>query len=149
MFSLFMMRMKGQYRIVNEILLFAIGIGLVGFIAITFHSLEDWVGDMVMRNQLESVSNLIVTGIIRVFETGNNATLIIKIPAQISNRAYEIIVEDNQILLFDIENQSLSVREELFYIPLNKTIKGSIVSSAEYIVIKSNSTDIELKRLGE
>ena len=56
---------KGQYRIVSEILLFAIGLAIASFVVVVFTNLQESITQTSAKDQMLSVSNLISASIIK------------------------------------------------------------------------------------
>ena len=135
--------MKGQHRIVNEILIFTIGIAITSFVLISFQNINDGMSRIAVQDQLTSVSNLISSGIIKV--AGTNAIVSLKIPRDVSGMLYKIHLEDNTVTLYTIENP-IPVTRQIFNIGHSYNIKGDVFSSAEYIDIKSDDSGIVVER---
>jgi len=133
--------MKGQYQIINEILIFAVGIVLVGVFLLTFQSLQNSVGDLSTKDQLETVSNYIASGIVKAYSIGNSE-LRLEIPEKIGNDIYRIYANENLTLFASGYNYT----KELFNIGKNYNITGGTLSSAKYIKIIVNTTNILLTR---
>ena len=137
--------MKGQHRIINEILIFTIGIAITSFILVSFQNISDGMSRISVQDQLTSVSNLISSGIIKV--AGTQATVSLKVPRDVSGMMYKIQLEDNTLTLYTIENPIL-VSRQIFNIGRPYIIKGEVFSSAEYIDIRSDISGIVIERSG-
>ncbi len=135
--------MKGQHRIINEILIFTIGITITSFVLVSFQNISDGMSRIAVQDQLTSVSNLISSGIIKV--AGTQATVSLRIPRDVSGMMYKIHLEDNTVTLYTIENPIL-VSRQIFNIGHPYIIKGEVFSSAEYIDIKSDVSGIVIER---
>ena len=138
--------MKGQQTLINEIFLFAFGLLLVVFVSFFFLYFNNWLTDITVKENLETVSALLSSSILKVYEMGGEGLIKIKIPQQINDKSYGIEALGNRIILYDLYSPQISAIRELFYISLNKNIMGSAVSSYGYIKIKFNNTNIEIGR---
>lgn len=138
-------RMKGQYKIVSEIMLFAAGVAIASFVIISFSGVKDVITRNAMNDQLASVSDLIATAIIKASQS--NSVVRIEVPATISGEAYRISVIDknrntgvctkgNDCFL-NLSLGSGSEAKQVFNISQNYNIKGDVASTAAFIEIIS------------
>jgi len=137
--------MKGQHRIVSEILIFAIGVAITSFVVISFQGVENSISKISMEDQLTSVSNLIRSGIIKVADI--NSTIRLRIPRDVSGAIYKISLEDDKITISTIK-KPISVSKQIFNTGHPYIIKGEVFSSAEYVDIISSGLNIMINRSG-
>jgi hypothetical protein len=137
------MVMKGQYRIVGEILIFAIGIAITSFVIVSFQKVSDSVSRISIEDQLTSVSNLLSSGIVKA--AGTDSTIRLNIPREVSGMVYRISVKDDTIII-STANNLVSVSKQIFNIGHPYIISGDVFSSAEYIDIVSSDSNIMIKR---
>ena len=145
--------MLGQYRIVSEILLFAVGLAIASFVAVTFDDLQVSLANTAARDQMASVSNLISTSVIKSMT--ENATIRLQIPERVSNEVYTISFEraaggacsiGNCVLRLRTLESGIATTQELFNISQSHIITGSVYSSARYVEIRSNRSTITIER---
>ncbi|MBI2076700.1 MAG: hypothetical protein HYT72_05635 [Candidatus Aenigmarchaeota archaeon] len=144
--------MKGQYRLVSEVLLFAAGVAMASFVIVSFTSVKDAISKGSVSDQLVSVSNLITTSLVKVSQ--NNAVLRIKIPGAISGKGYRIRAVDGNgnpcekgkdcFLNLSIDGESYA--RQVFNISQNYKITGDIPSTVTYIEIVSANDEIRIQR---
>ena len=148
-----MRKSKGQYRIVSEILLFAAGLAIASFVAITFNDLRDSISEITKRDQMISISNLISASLIK--SIAENTTTRLRIPDLISDEVYIISFESsaggactigNCLLRLRTVVSGITVTQQLFNISQSHIINGNVYSSARYIEIVSNGTVIRVDR---
>ncbi|MCD6092498.1 MAG: hypothetical protein J7J38_00570 [Candidatus Aenigmarchaeota archaeon] len=138
--------MKGQYTLVTEVLIFFLGISIATLVLLSFNSIEKSFTDTAITDEMRGVSNLITAGIVKVFESKENTTLILKIPKTIAKNVYRVHVDNNNLTISLVKDPRVKIEQELFNISLSKSIIGDVVSSSEYIAIKSNATTVEIER---
>lgn len=139
--------MKGQYILVNEVLLFILGIFIVYFVASSFSSIQEGLENITTYDHMNSLSEFFVVGILKAYESGENSTLILKMPEYFSTQTYRITANGNNLTVAIASDPRIKVTRELFNISASKIITGSITSSVRYILISNNDTHIELGRL--
>lgn len=135
--------MKGQYKIVSEVLLFAMGVAITSFVVISFQNVRDSISEMSIEDQLGAVSNLLSSGIIKAAEIDSIVRL--RIPKDVSGMAYKVSLENNNITISTVE-KPVFVSKQIFKIGHPYSIKGGIYSSAEYVDIVSSNLSITIKR---
>ncbi len=140
--------MKGQFRIINEMLIFGIGIFLVVFVAQNFQAIQGPVSKISMQDQLTEVSDTISTAVIKAYTTGPGSSVKIRLPSRISETAYSIKIQDNKLLVQSQRDASISVTNELFKIGgtyFNIIAENGLSGSAGYIKITFDGSKIEIK----
>ncbi|HLD49262.1 MAG TPA: hypothetical protein VJB11_02765 [archaeon] len=135
---------KGQYRILNEVLLFTIGIAILSFVIISFSNVQENVNMIVMDNDLETVSDIFATGIIKSLYM--NSSIRVAIPTEFSDESYIISIGGNTIKLTSTKNPSYVVSKELFNINQNHNIKGDALSSGEFFSIETRGNTTYIRR---
>lgn len=138
---------KGQYILVNEVLLFILGIFIVYFVASSFSNIQEGLENVTTYDHMNSLSEFFVVGMIKAYESGENSTLILKMPEYFSTQTYRISASGNNLTVALASDPRIKVTRELFNISASKIITGSITSSVRYILILNNDTHMELGRL--
>ena len=135
--------MKGQYRIISEILLFSIGIMITGYVIINFSNLQGTVRDVSVRDQLSSVADLVASAVAKVANT-ENSTVELTIPDQISGTFYRISIkdEDGGKVIVNTLNNSVTVERQIFNINYDNTdISNNVINNSEVV---SNAQFIQI-----
>jgi hypothetical protein len=130
--------MKGQYRIVSEIMLFAIGVVIASFVILNYQNLQGILTELTLKDNLLSVSDTLSAGILKAAES--NSIVRIRIPYEISGKMYTISVKNDTIILASFENPAINVTQQLFNISQshNITLSGNILlSSSRYLQIRT------------
>ncbi len=139
--------MKGQYRIISEIILFSIGILITFYVIVNFNSVEDTITDITLYDQFEGVSDLVSEAILKASQT-DNTSIRIGIPDTLSNQIYKISIKDadgGKIIVNTLDN-SVRIERQLFNINQDNVINNSeVVSTAQYIEVIKGET-ISLRR---
>lgn len=134
---------KGQYKIVSEVLMFGIGIGIAVLVVGVFQNVSKTVFDVGIDDQLYEVATLVSSSIIKVMESSTDATLSLRVPPKLSDKEYMIAVETNastnsyQVVVFMEKNPEMRIVQKLFNIGQdnNIIITGAVLSSSEYIIV--------------
>ncbi len=126
--------LRGQIRIISEILLFMVGIVITSFVIFTFTNIAAVSEERALKDQLSGVGDTIASAIIK--STSNkNTSIKVQIPAKLSGRQYTIIF-DNAVIITD---GNVEIIKELFNITESyNIIASSIQSSAQYLTIRSD-----------
>ncbi len=138
--------MKGQQTIINEIFLFAFGLLMAVFVSFFFLYFNNWLSELTVTENLETISTLLSSSILKFYETKGDGIIEINIPSQIGDKSYIIEAFGNRIIAYEMYSPQKIVSRGLFYISLDKNINGVVASSYGYAKIKFNSTNIEIGR---
>lgn len=138
--------MKGQYKIVVEIMLFAIGLSITSYVILSFGNVQKSVENVTTIDNMNVVGDVIINGIIKASQTGNS-TVKLTIPAQISSSNYRVTIENDELTISSIQNPSIFIKRQIFNISQIYSISNrSIASAAKFIEIKSDGNNIWIKR---
>lgn len=140
------MTMKGQYRIVKEILLFAIGIGIATFILVSFQSVYDNVSEITLKDQLVNVGDLVAGGLVKSVESDSQSVIRMQIPEDVSGEIYRIRLNGNVMTVEVYGNPDISVSRNIFEYNATYDVKGDVVSTAKYIEVYFDDPDLIIKR---
>ncbi len=138
--------MRGQFRVINELLLFGIGALLALSVAGTISFAVDSLQKQTERDQYYMIANLVSMATTKSYLcnklTDADCNLVVDIPQKLSEEKYTIHLLDN------ITISNFRTGEEIFIKPpkLNKTLSGYITSSARYFVLNSTNEGITLSR---
>ena len=137
--------MKGQFRVINELLLFGIGALLALSVAGTVSFAVDSLQKQTEREQYYMIANLVSMAATKTYICGEygNCTLFIDIPQKLSDEKYIIHLSDNNVTI-----SNFRTGDEIFIKApkLDKTLNGFTTSSARYFVLDSTNEDITLSR---
>lgn len=139
--------MKGQYRIVMEIMLFGIGIAITTFVIMNFNNLQANIETASLKNQMDPIINDVINAIIKASHT-ENSTIRIEIPTTISQRPYKLFIEDwENLTVIDLKDPTINITRKIFNIDEpNKRIEGEVVSGGGIVEVTYNSTNIIMQR---
>jgi len=137
--------MKGQYRIVTEVMLFAIGVAITSYVILSFGNVHAAIADLSLRDNMDGVANLVVNGLVKASAI-KNTTLRIEIPDKIAQYTYKIALSGDQINVSSMDKPDIFVIKQLFNMSQNYIISGETVSSAKFIEIVFDGTQIKIKR---
>ncbi len=128
---------KGQYKIVNELFLFAVGILLTAFVLFSFQDVEKKTEDYASMDKINGISNMVFSGIVKV--AGDNSTLKLHIPNQ--GGRYRISARNNYLVVSAVDNPAHNVTR--FLNMGEYIIIGDV--AAEYVEISSSGSSITIR----
>ncbi len=145
------MKPKGQYLSLEQMILFTISIVIMVTVYYSYSTLSDQAGSSIGRNQMEEVSEIVMSGVYRTYNSYDSGAdykkIEIKIPREISEDMYKIKTEGDEIVVYN--RGGLEVRKKIGEITQDVTFdmheefktgvtsrKGSIFIELENNVIK-------------
>ena len=140
----FQQKRKGQYLIVEDVLLFGVGIALLAGIAATFVIFNDSLIEKTKESQYNELGNLIITSaqIYKTLET--KGQIYIKAPSTIAGDTYEIVAfkeDDKDVVIVGVNTEY----EVKMNVPL--PIRGKF-SSSERILLEYDGSIVSLRGTG-
>lgn len=135
--------MKGQYTVINEVLLFGIGAVIAFSVAGTVSFSVESIQNYAQRDQYHYTANLVSLAVSKVYLCGKvgDCELVVNIPRKLANDRYFISLSNDKITLSNLKT------DEEFSIDtmnLNKILKGTATSSARYFILSSQGNTITL-----
>lgn len=136
--------MRGQFRVINEILLFAIGallaLSVAGIISFSVNSLRE----QTERDQYYAIANLVSMATTKAYLCGEygDCDLLVEIPTRLSEEIYTIKLSDNITVSNFRTGEEISIKAP----NLDKTLDRSSTSSVRYFILESTSDSILLSR---
>jgi len=138
--------MRGQYLIVEYIIFFAIGVGMIITVYFMFSNISGMFGSGTTEAQLKSLGEMITGTIINVFETSNSTNSIVyynlSIPTKLSDCLYTIKVQ-NGLNLNCTHNPNIGVILTLYNFNINAD--DIIYSTKGLIEIKVENGRVDIK----
>jgi hypothetical protein len=141
-----MLIFKGQYQIINEFFLFLIGVFVVVFVTTSLNEIQQHLTEMSINSKFEQISNYISSAVVKSIEYEANTTVRIKIPVKINDISYGILINNNNLTVYDLDNIKRSISSGIFNISSKKNIICDEASSAKYILIKNTDNNITIIR---
>ncbi len=138
---------KGQYRVIVEIMLFGLGVAIAGFVLLSFQDLQKNADDIAIKDQMGTVLNTVINAVVKASLT-NNAIIRLDIPVSVSGRTYKLFVENNKNLTaIDLTDTTINASREIFNIDEpNNRVSGEVVSSAGVVEISYSGGKIIIQR---
>ncbi len=138
--------MKGQHRVINELLLFGIGalvtLSLAGAVASFVTSLQK----QAQTEQYYVMSNLISMATTKAYLCGKsaNCNIITEVPEKLSNTKYIILLNKNYVNVRNFRSDEGIIKK----LPNFEDIltKGLATSSAGYFVLHSTNSSVRISR---
>ena len=137
--------MKGQYTLVNEILVFILGIFIAVLAVTSLGSIEDSINSVSTMDTLTAISDYVSAGIANAYENGENSTIILRMPVDISAKACRVRIVDGNLVVSLPEDERINVTHEIFNISAVKNINGEFMSNSPYVTVIHNATSIEIR----
>lgn len=141
--------MKGQYKIITEVLFFAIGILLTGYVIISFVGVRDFFTDAALKNQLSTVGNLVGSSVAKASQQPNSI-IYVKLPSRVSGATYSVSVQGGECskkcYLNMTSSNDVSVKVAIFNMArINNKISGYAESIDEFIEVENIEGDIVIR----
>ncbi len=137
--SLKLKRLKGQYLVVEEVILFGIGMMMViGFIA-TFNLLNDKILNPIQEVGFIEVNDYVYSNILKLTDSEvKNGYIEISIPEQIGKNTYIIKGANEKLISYNSEGQYI---EKKVFIEIN----GIVSSTSKRIRVEYDGSEITLR----
>lgn len=138
--------MRGQYRVVREIILFAIGVAITSFVIVSFNNVETRARELAVTDNLAEVSSMLISGIVEVAQSNRSSFIVLEIPEKISGQIYRITVNNDDLKLALFNNPQINVTQKLFNMTKSYFITGDVISTARHVTIESSPPNIIIRR---
>jgi len=138
--------MRGQFRVVNELLLFGIGALIALSVAETVSFVVNSLQPQAEKNQYYMLANLVSMATTKMYICGQygNCSLIVDIPQKLSEDGYLISILNNKIFVSNFRTgEEINISAPNFS---DKNMNGYATSSARYFVLDSINKEINLSR---
>ncbi len=128
--------MKGQYRIVSELVLFGVGIMITIYVITNFNTVQNTVQDVTLKDQFEGIADTVSTAIIKAANCGN-CTVRFRVPDKVSDNIYKIsirsVYEANAggLLIINTVDGKVSVQRQLFNINYDNIDGSDVINNSE------------------
>src|SRR3989304_6105376 len=86
-------KMKGQYQIVSELILFGIGIMVTGYVITNFDNVKQTISGVTLQDQMDGLMDSVSVAILKLYSV-ENGTIRMAIPPQLSGKQYKIAIKD-------------------------------------------------------
>lgn len=135
--------MLGQYRILSEVLIFAVGMAIASYVTLSYSNVRDFIGTVSTEDKLQNIAYKIINALVKA--SSDNSYLVIEIPEKVSEKDYRIraIKGDRSSCLkgqdcfLNLSTNDISISRQLFNISQNYIIKGD-VTMARFLTIRSD-----------
>ncbi len=133
--------MKGQNNIINEILLFMIGMSITAAVIINFQNVQKSANDTIVYSNFNNIANTIINGITEA-EKAEKGKVVVKVPDKIASEVYIIKASGDSLVIYSINNPEINVTKNLFKFNISGShiIYGEVPSTAQYIESVSEKT---------
>ncbi len=137
--------MKAQSTLVNEILLFILGMFITAFLAYSMGSIEKRVENISTSDHMNEISDYLSASVLKVAQSGENSSLMLKMKPYYGRTVYRMRFVDGNLVVSLFDDERINVTREIFNISSGKIIIGEVTSSSRYILITNSMTKIEMK----
>ena len=137
---------KGQHRILMEVMFFAIGLGITSFVVVSFQGVQKDSDSVSIKDQMETVLNNVLNGIVKA-SAAESSIVRVEIPTVISGRTYKIFVQNGgNLSITDLKDSSINTTRKIFNIDKSYIVQGEAVSSAGIVLITNDGSKIIVQR---
>lgn len=132
-------RLKGQYLVIEEVILFGIGlIMMIGFIAV-FNLLSDKTVEPIQELGFVEVNDYVYSNILKLINSGvENGYIVFNIPEQIGKNTYIIKGAGPKLMTYDSEGRFIEKN-----VPVD--VEGIVSSKNKIIRVEYDGSAISLK----
>ena len=139
--------MKGQYRVLLEIVFILLGILITGYVLSTFKTLQDKTNEATVEDNINAVADSALTALIKVYTT-DNSIVRFNVPEKISEHTYKILLDgdNNRLVVISVKNRAINSTRQIFNIPANRINKSEVYSSSVIIEAINQGGVIGIRR---
>ncbi|MBI3412479.1 MAG: hypothetical protein HY051_00165 [Candidatus Aenigmarchaeota archaeon] len=137
--------LRGQYQILEQVILFGIGLIILTSVFSIFSLLGDRINLVSVHNNFQEVGLAVASNLIEVYGQGkyfHNASITLALPRVVGNRLYQISINDNGVHINATDNDAY--RASIGVYNINRTagsLSGVELSAASPIrLVFYNST---------
>lgn len=136
-------RSKGQSQVVEQVILFGVGISIAfGFLA-AFETFGQDVKDRALEEQMELQADLVSSHVAQLIQTGADGTLQFSLPPTIAGESYSIQMTDQGIAVQVTDQTFLS--QNLNGLEARYNLSGRVSSDRDTAVINIDSYNVVLE----
>jgi hypothetical protein len=137
--------MKGQYRIINEILLFGITAGVIFSVAAVISFTTESMRVQTQKEQYTLMGDLISLSLTKAYICGkmSDCSITYEIPDRLSEDRYTITLSKGNVTITNFENGEFV---DVGTMDFRKNIGGFITSNGRYFVIENQNGSLLLSR---
>lgn len=136
-------RMRGQYIVIEQVLLFGVGIVVMMAAYGVFRTLDLQIGKTAATDQFEDVGLGVAGDIVEIYEKSkyfNSSNTTVKIPKILANQMYEIFVDNLGVTVRSVDNPGISSTTGLYNINGTVNVAGRVQSGDMcYAVCRSSN----------
>jgi hypothetical protein len=134
---------KGQYSVVEQVILFGLGIAIAGGFLTAFQNFSDRVTDRGVREQGDHLSETVASHIIHLVETSDQGNLTFDLPQSIANQnSYSINLSSGGVAVIV---GSKSYLNAVNGIESKYNMKGSVKNNFQAATISINGDTITIE----
>jgi hypothetical protein len=139
--------MKGQYRVLLEIIFILIGILITGYVLSTFDTLQNSVNKITIEDNFNVVANNALNALLKA-SASNYSLVRFAVPPTISGHTYKILVDPdgNSILVVSLKNININATRKIFNITSDRIVKSEAISSSIVIEAVSEGGMVRIRR---
>lgn len=143
--------MKGQHLVVNEVLLFAIGVLITAHVALSFSTIQASLNSVSTKDHFRNIGDVVAAGVVRT--AAQNSSAVISLPDKISGKVYVVSLKDDSVIVYDFSDPETKVSQKLFNIAQTDCsiegifcLSGEVLSTAGRAEIYLDGKTIKIRR---
>jgi hypothetical protein len=134
-------RRKGQYLVIQEVLVYGMGLFMLIGVLSTFTYMKNTIQDSIRETQLEVVSNTITNGLMELKDLDEPSQVTLNVPAEITDKQYTVTTSlIGSLYILTVTDGQLT-HKQLLRIPVN----DSVIRGSEQIIITKSNNEIKLR----
>ncbi|MBI3190995.1 hypothetical protein HYZ41_04815 [archaeon] len=139
--------MKGQYKIVLEVMFILVGIFITSYVVMTFGSLNKSIDVITVEDNFNAVANNVVVSVLKVAENDNSISRF-TVPDKISSHVYKVVLdsENSRIYVISMKDSTVNVTRQIFNITSDRIVTSEVISSSVNIEAVNEGGIIRIRR---
>ncbi|MFB6077205.1 MAG: hypothetical protein ABEK12_03685 [Candidatus Nanohaloarchaea archaeon] len=135
------MQRQGQYSLIEQVVLFALGISItIGFL-VAFEDLTGDVQEDMAETQTQLVARYLASSTVELAESGSDGELVLSIPGTVADRVYVLRLTGDGAR---IQTTGRQYTASLYGLTEGMAVSGSVESRAGGIALTREGSSIEL-----
>ncbi|MDY6773715.1 MAG: hypothetical protein SVS85_00820 [Candidatus Nanohaloarchaea archaeon] len=137
---------KGQYTLVEQVVLFALGISITLGFMYAFNSMRRDVGEDLKESQAELVSEYAVSTSIELVESGAEGSITFRIPEEAASQTYALRLGKGGVKFETAGEEELS---PLYGLRSTMNLEGEVESTGGFASLALSGDRLTLRRSGQ
>lgn len=133
-----MAKRKGQYMIVEVIILFSVGLVILVGVIMVFSSMNKRISEPLQAQQLEEVANIISARALDLIKLNSSGSyFVLKVPQQVAGTGYTIFGNGPEVIVYTTGGMSVNRSLPVY-------VRGATSSASRNVLLMYKDNEIKL-----